>query len=300
MRPSAISLQREPTMRPAPFRYFAPHSVEAVKALLAEHGDDARLLAGGQSLLPLMNLRLARPGVIVDLNRVGGLNAIERRESELVFGPMVRQYDAEQSALVASDCPLIGRALSLAGPLAVRQRATVGGTLAHADRTAELPGVATALDATFVVDGPSGRRELKPADFFRSDLATAIDAGEMLAEVRFPVRPHDEFAQFFEAGTRRRDMAVAGLAIVLDCEGNRCHEARIAVVGVAPTPLRLTEVEAVLVADGLAAPTIREAADHAAAEIEMVADVHASVAFRRHLVAALIGKAVAAARRSLQ
>jgi carbon-monoxide dehydrogenase medium subunit len=242
-----------------------------------------------------MNLRMARPAVIIDLNRAEDLSRIEVQGSELVLGPMVRQYDAEHSAMIAETCPLIARSLALAGPLAVRQRATVGGTLAHADRTAELPGVAVALDATFVLDGISGRRVVKAPDFFHGDLATAIEAGEMLAEIRFPLLLPGEFSAFFEAGTRQRDMAVAGVAIALYCDGDACRQARIAVVGVAPTPLRLPMVEAAIVADGLRSPMIKEAAIEAVAKIEMVADVHATVAFRRHLVTALIGKAVAAA-----
>jgi carbon-monoxide dehydrogenase medium subunit len=284
-------------MRPAPFRYFAPRSIEAVKALLIEYGEDARLLAGGQSLVPLMNLRMVRPAVLIDLNRTEGLAGLAVRDSQLIMGPMVRQRDAEQSPTVVAACPLVSRALFHAGPMAVRQRATVGGTLAHADRTAELPAVAVALDATFVIDGPAGRRTVSPRDFFVGDLTTAVEAGEMLLEVRFPVRPPGEFAAFLEAGTRRRDMAIAGVAVCLDRDGARYREARIAVVGVAPTPVRLSAVEAVVVAEGPLSPRVREAAVDAAAAIEMVSDVHASVDLRRHLVVALIGKAMAAAAR---
>jgi carbon-monoxide dehydrogenase medium subunit len=283
-------------MRPAPFRYFAPRSSDAVKELLAEYGEDARLLAGGQSLVPLMNLRLARPSVLIDLNRVEGLATIAARQGELVMGPMVRQRDAEQSAAVEAASPLVARALSYAGPLAVRQRATVGGTLAHADRTAELPGVAAALDATLIIDGPTGRRQVKANDFFRGDLTTAIGPAELLVETRFPARRPGDVVGFFEAGIRRRDMALAGVAACLDLSDGRCREARIAVIGVSSTPLRLTAVETVVVAEGPTSPKVREAAVEATAKVEMVSDVHATAELRRQLVVALIGKAMAAAR----
>jgi CO/xanthine dehydrogenase FAD-binding subunit len=283
-------------MRPAPFRYFAPTSIEEAKTLLVEHGEEARLLAGGQSLVPLMNLRMVRPSVLIDLNRARDLDTIALGEDgRLVFGPMVRQRDAELSPVVAKNCPLISLALAHAGPLAVRTRATVGGTLAHADRTAELPGVAVALGATFFIDGPDGARMVPASDFFRGDLTTAVEATEMLTSVHFPAWPEGEFAIFLESGTRQRDLAVAGIAVCLRADGERCRDARVAVVGVSSTPFRLAGVEEAILADGPSASTVREAARQALANVEMVSDVHATADYRRHLVVALIEKAMAAA-----
>jgi carbon-monoxide dehydrogenase medium subunit len=284
-------------MRPAPFRYHAPRTAEEAISLLAEHGEDARPLAGGQSLMPLMNLRIVRPAVLVDLNRVEGFDRIEAEGDVLIFKPMVRQRDAELSPLVRARCPLVAQALSLAGPDTVRNRATVGGTLAHADRTAELPGVAAALDAEFLVEGPLGRRTVPAADFFLGDLTTAVEPGEMLAEIRFPVATAGVFSIFLEAGTRQRDMAVAGVGMQLYLAAPG-REARVAAIGIAPTPVRLRGVEAAIVADGARAGSLAGAVREDLSGLELVSDVHATAAYRAHAVAALVDRAVDAAARA--
>jgi CO/xanthine dehydrogenase FAD-binding subunit len=228
-------------VRPAPFRYAAPRSSSEALALLAEHGEDGRLLAGGQSLVPLMNLRMGRPGVLIDLGYCADLAYIEERGDAVAYGPMTRQIDAQNSPLTAKHCRLVAQALALAGPVAIRNRATVGGTLAHADRSAELPAVAAALEATFVIESSKGRREVAAADFFVADLTTAVQPGEMLREVRFPKVPANTFTTFVEAGLRQRDLALVGLAA---CFG---ASPRLAVIGVESTPVRLREVEKMLV-----------------------------------------------------
>src|SRR5947207_11801144 len=167
-------------MKPPAFRYFAPTTIDEVVRLLGEHGADARVLAGGQSLVPLMNLRIVRPAALIDLNRCPGLDYIERRGSRVAIGAMTRQIDAMNSAVIRENCPLVSQALAHTGPVAVRSRATVGGTLAHADRVAELPAVAVALDAVLVIEGINGRREVAATDFFLGDLTTAIEPGEFL------------------------------------------------------------------------------------------------------------------------
>jgi len=273
-------------MRPAPFRYLAPRSSGEALALLAQHGEDARLLAGGQSLVPLMNLRMGRPGVLIDLGNCADLAYVEDRGDVLAYGPMTRQIDAQRSPLTEKHCRLVGQALALAGPLAIRNRATVGGTLAHADRSAELPAVAAALEATFVIENKEGRREVPAAKFFVADLTTAVQPGEMLREVRFPKIPAGTFTTFVEAGLRTRDLALAGVAA---CVG---PSPRLAVIGVEATPRRLVEVEAMLVRQRLDAPLIKAAAAKASSLVEPITDIHASDAYRRHLVGALVAQAL--------
>jgi carbon-monoxide dehydrogenase medium subunit len=280
-------------MRPATFRYLAPRSASEAIAMLAEHGEDARPLAGGQSLVPLMNLRMGRPKVVVDLGNCADLSYIEERGDSIAYGPMVRQMDAQHAALTRAHCRLVEQALALAGPVAVRNRATVGGTLAHADRSAELPAVAAALEATMVIEGAGGRRELSAAEFFLGDLTTEVQPGEMLREVRFPKMAAGTFTTFVEAGLRTRDMALAGVAACVTLGKDRtCASARLAVIGVEPAPARLRAVEAMLVSRRLDAGLIREASAKASTLVEPLTDVHASASYRRHLVGALVAQAL--------
>lgn len=174
-------------MRPIPFTYLVPRSVEEVIAQLASYGGDARLLAGGQSLIPLLNFRVSRPAALVDLGRCPELAYLQREGDWLVSGPMTRQATAEHSALVQENCPLLVKALRYLGPPTIRNRGTIGGTLAHADRVAELSGVALALGAEFVAQGPSGRRVISAENFFVGDLTNALNPDEMLREIRFPI-----------------------------------------------------------------------------------------------------------------
>ena len=280
-------------MRPAAFRYAAPRSTQEVLDLLAQYGEDARLLAGGQSLVPLMNLRMARPGVLIDLGACEELSYIEDRGDHLAYGPMTRQMDAQKSLLTAAHCRLVAQALELAGPVAIRNRATVGGTLAHADRTAELPAVAAALDATLVIERQGGRREVPAAKFFVADLTTDVKPGEILREVRMPKLPREASTTFVEAGLRARDMALAGVAACFTFQPDgACIAARLAVIGVEPTPRRLYEVEAMLASRRFNSDLAREAGAKAASLVEPLTDVHATESYRRHLVGALVERAL--------
>ena len=279
-------------MKPAPFTYFEPETTEEVLALLAEHGWDARLLAGGQSLVPLMNLRLARPEVVIDLNRCADLKTIEQSDGAVIYGSMVRQIDAERSDVTCSRCPLISKALAHAGPIAVRTRATVGGTLAHADRTAELPGVAVALDATLVLESSSGRREVSAQKFFLGDLTTTIEPEEMLRSVLFPVTETAAFSDFFEVGLRGEGAAIAGLAAHVVLDGALVKEARLAVIGVESMPKRLESVEATLKDQDLTPALIAQARDVASASVDPTDDTHATARYRKHVTGALVKKAL--------
>lgn len=279
-------------MKPPPFSYFAPRSIDEVMSLLGQHGADGRVLAGGQSLVPLMNLRIVRPAALIDLNRCAGLDYIERRGNQVVFGPMTRQIDAVKSDVVREHCPLVSQALAHAGPVAVRSRATVGGTLAHADRVAELPAVAVALDAVMLIKSSRGEREVAAADFFLGDLATAIEPGEFLREVRFPVCERDSNSVFQEVSVRREGVAVVGLAAYLVKEGGRVRKAALAAMGVGASPVRLRGAEAALKERGTSAAVIDEVAKAACGEISPATDHYASAAYRRHAIGALVKKAL--------
>jgi carbon-monoxide dehydrogenase medium subunit len=280
-------------MKPASFRYLAPRSAGEALQMLAEHGEDARLLAGGQSLVPLMNLRMGKPKVLIDLGGCADLAFVEERGDSVAYGAMTCQIDAQRSPVTQAHCRLVGQALALAGPVAVRNRATVGGTLAHADRSAELPGVAAALDAVFVIDGPRGRREVSAERFFIADLTTDVQPGEMLREVRFPKLGAGCFSTFVEVGLRARDMAVAGVAAAISFNRDgSCATPRLAVIGVEAAPVRLRSLEAKLVSRKLDAALIAQVAQVAAGLVQPLSDVHATEGYRRHVVGALVAQAL--------
>ncbi len=280
-------------MRPTRFTYLSPTSAAEALEQLARHGPAASLLAGGQSLVPLMNLRIARPGVIVDLNRCSDLFYLREQPDAVHIGAMQRQGAVEHDPVVRARCPLLAQALPYVGYPVHRMRGTLGGSFAQADPAAELPGVAVALDARFVIDGPNGARQVAAADFFVSQLTTAIGPGEMLREIRFPIAPAAARASFVESGVRRHDVAIAGIAAqVLLLPDRRCADARIAAIGVGDRPLRLTEAERELNGREIDTAAINRSADAALAAISPRSDTLASAEYRRKLVAALLRRAL--------
>ncbi len=279
-------------MRPAPFAYIAPRSPEDAAARLAEFRGEARLLAGGQSLVPLLNLRMSRPAALIDLGRCKELAYIRRHEGWLVLGPMTRQMDAEHSALVQRHCSLLAKTLPYLGPPAIRSRGTVGGTLAHADRLAELPAVAVALGARLTALGPNGQRGIAAQDFFTGDLTTSLAADEMLREVRFPVDSGETGAGFAEATIRHHDLMLLGVAARLEFQSGKCRGARLAVVGGFSLPQRLASSEAALGDSAVSEAVIAEAARVAAEGVELQDDTHASGRYRRRILPALVERAV--------
>jgi CO/xanthine dehydrogenase FAD-binding subunit len=284
-------------MKPPVFTYFAPRTIDEILALLTQYGSDARLLAGGQSLVPLMNLRMARPEVLIDLNRCPDLRKIEKSEPYVSYGAMVRQIDAQLSEDTRTHCPLVTKALAHAGPIAVRNRATVGGTLAHADRSAELPGVAVALDATLVLESASGRRAVTAQEFFLGDMTTALQPDEILRSVTFPTTSAGSFSHFSEVGIRREGVAMVGLAahIVFSDERNVIRDARLAVIGVEPAPVRLKAVESELKAQELQPALIARAGDLARTAVDSIDDAHVKARYRRYVSASLVRRALEAA-----
>ncbi|CAN7219273.1 FAD binding domain-containing protein [Bradyrhizobium sp. LjRoot220] len=280
-------------MKPASFDFFAPRSLDNVLALLGNHGEDCRILAGGQSLVPLLNLRMLQPAVLISINDCTELSYIRESSTAIVCGALTRQIEVEQSELVQREVPLLAKAARLIGGMANRNRGTVCGSLAHADPLAELPAVALALDATFVVNGQSGRRDVAAADFFVSELSTCIEPGEMLEAVRFPKRSAGERAAFLELGNRRHGFAVAGLAVQLNFDDDKtCIGARIAALGAGAVALRLRNVEETLEGKKLGPEIIAEAAEMAYRDVDPPSDIHADAAHRKHLARTLLSRAV--------
>lgn len=284
-------------MKPRPFEYFRPSSSAEAVDILGQCGEDARFLAGGQSLVPLMNLRIAAPTALIDLNGCGDLSYIEIEDEQLVIGAMVRQADGEGAPLVREHCPLAAQALALNGHPATRNRGTVGGTLAHADAVAELPGVAVALDADIVLQGPNGRRRVRAADYFLGSLITAIEPGEMLREVRFPRLPKHAHTRFLESGIRAHDFPLAGIAAAIEMDGERCLRARLAAVGVGAAPFRLAALEEALVSHGLEVSMVSDALAVDLDDVEIIDNPHASARYRRRLAVALACRVVEEIRR---
>jgi aerobic carbon-monoxide dehydrogenase medium subunit len=276
-------------MKPPPFAYAAPDTLEEAVGLLTEHADaEPRVLAGGQSLIPLMNFRLAKPGYLVDLRNVAGLSGIRRDGDVLVIGAMTRLAEVERSPEVAVAAPLVTEAVGLVAHAPVRNSGTVGGSLAHADPAAELPAVTLALDAELVAAGPGGTRVIPAPEFFTGPYSTALAADEILTEIRLPVWPGGHaFTEFSRVHANFAVVAVAAL-VELDGgdgggDGDRIRRAALALAGVAPTPVRATAAERALAGAPADAATIRAAADAAATSLSPAGDLHASPETRRSL-----------------
>jgi carbon-monoxide dehydrogenase medium subunit len=282
-------------MKPAPFKYYAPTTVQEGLALLAEHGYDAKVLAGGQSLIPTMNFRLAQPAVLVDLNNVPELFYInpDDQTGGLLIGAMTRESQVEHSPLVAERAPLITETMPHIAHEQIRHRGTFGGCMAHADPAAELPTIAVALKANMKVRGQAGERWVPAEEFFISLFTTVLMPDDLLVEVAIPPRPARTGWSFMEVARRHGDYALAGVAatVTLDSQ-NRCDEARLVYVSVGDRPENAVEATAVLQGQELTAEAVEAAAETAAANVDPVKDIHASVAYRRHLVQILTRRAL--------
>lgn len=285
-------------MKPPLFDYHDPRSLDEALELLQRHGGEAKVLAGGQSLMPLLNFRLSRPAALVDINRISALGYIREENGQLRLGAMTRQRAIEFSPLVRERLPLLQEATTLVGHLPIRTRGTIGGSLAHADPAAELPAVVTALDGDLVVRGPGGERILRPQEFFLGYLTTALAPDEILVEIRLPTTPAGSGWAFEELSRRHGDFALAGIAAVLVADSRRCRMARLAAAGVGPTPVRLRGAEEILEREGLSKESLEAAAARAQELVEPDGDLHASADYRRHLTGVLTGRALhrAAAR----
>ncbi len=279
-------------MKPARFEYHAPASIDEVLALLKRYGGEAKLLAGGQSLMPLMNFRLARPPALIDLNGIQSLAYIREDNGVVRLGAMTRQRSIEFSPVVRKRLPLLAEATTLVGHLPIRTRGTIGGSIAHADPSAEYPAVLTALDGTVTVRGPRGERTLRASELFETYLTTNLEADEILVEVQLPAMPAGAGFAFEEFSRRHGDFAIVGIAAVLVGEGRRCTAARLTTAGAGPVPTRLRPAEEILEREGLSKASIEKAAELAADLVEPDSDVHASAAYRRNLTRVLTGRAL--------
>jgi len=270
------------------FDYEAPETVSETVELLAEYGDEASVLAGGQSLIPLLALRLARPAVLIDINGVAELSGVSATDGWTAIGAVTREYMAEESERVADAVPLLAAALPLIGHEAIRSRGTIGGSLAHADPAAELPAVARALDAAFVVRGPSGERVIPAAEWFEGYLTTSRRPDELLVEVRFPAAGRGTGVSFQEVARRHGDFAIVGLAASLTLSDGAISDARLALAGVAEVPVRAGAAEELLVGERPSAELFDEAARRATEDVDPPDDLHGSSDYRKKVAAAIV------------
>lgn len=289
-------------MRAPAFTYARPGSVDEALRLLAEHGDAAKLLAGGQSLIPLLNFRLARPDHLIDIGRLEDLKEIRAWGDGLAIGALATQAAIEGSSLVKERCPLLHEAIGHVGHAQTRHRGTLGGSLAHADPAAELPAVVAATGADLVIRGAQGERTLQAAAFFTGYLTTAMTADELLVEVRFPAWPRHTGSAFVEFAHRAGDYAIVGAAalLALDAAG-AIERVGLALIGVGGRPFDAAAIVAPLLAGRSPDEAALQAAAKAAAQaVQPDSDVHAPADYKRHLAGVLTGRALAIAARRAQ
>ncbi len=279
-------------MKPAKFDYHAPTSLDDAVALLQRYGGDAKILAGGQSLMPLLNFRLSRPAALVDLNRIASLAYIREENGQVRLGAMTRQRTIEFSPVVARRLPLLSEATKWVGHLPIRTRGTIGGSIAHADPSAEYPAVLAALEGEVVARGPKGERVVKAKDLFLTYLTTSLKSDEVLSEIRLPVMPMGAGFALEEFARRHGDFAIVAIAAMVVPDATRCKQARLATAGAGPVPVRLRAAEEILERDGVTDAAIDAAARRAAELVSPDSDIHASADYRRHLTMVLTRRAL--------
>ncbi len=284
-------------MKPAPFEYHAPTTLDEALELLNQHGDDAKVLAGGQSLMPLMNLRLARPKVIVDINRLHGLDRIESTaDGGLVIGALARHRILEKSPRVRELNPLLAAAMPLIGHFQIRNRGTIGGSLVHADPAAELPALSLLLGCEFSLARKGGVRVVPAADFFLGYLTTAVEPGELLTDIRFPKWSAGSKWAIDEITRRKGDFALVGVALRADLDGGaNLQDLGIAMFGVGGKPQRIASAEALLKGRRVDQTALRALSEAVANELEPDSDVHASAAYRKEVGGVLARRALESA-----
>ncbi|MGH2894784.1 MAG: FAD binding domain-containing protein [Solirubrobacteraceae bacterium] len=279
-------------MKPASFELLQPTTRAEALTLLAEAPDDTVILAGGQSLVPLMNMRFVVASRVLDLNRVNELEGIERQNGALVVGAMTRHREAELSELVHAHCPLLAQAERHVGYVSIRNRGTVGGTIAHADTVGQVPCVAVALDAQVVLESTRGRREMAASEFFVGNLTNARDPDEILTAVHLPVRPAGSASGFAEFARKVGDFPLLTAAVQIERDAGQCSGARIAVGGAAPTPIRLPECEAALAGQTLNDSLVADVAALAAECVEPSETPFVSGDYRRHLAGVVVRRSL--------
>ncbi len=285
-------------MKPSPFAYSAPESLDEALAVLADVGGDGKVLAGGQSLLPILNMRLAAPAHVVDINRVAGLSSVTVESDGVVLGALARHAEVEHDQAAYAALPLLRQALRLVAHPVIRNRGTTVGSLAHADPSGEMTAVLALTGGTVTAARAGSIREVAATDFFLGPLESCLEAGELAVSARFPLLPARSGSTFLEVARRHGDYAVCGVAAVVSLdEAGLVVSARAAYISVAPTPLVLDLTEAV---SGRAVRDLGDgdwasAGELAAGQVDPEADIHATAAYRRHLVRVLTGRALAEA-----
>ncbi len=281
---------------PAAFDYHAAKSVDEALALLQQYGDDAKLLAGGHSLLPMMKLRLAQPAHLIDIGKINTLSYIREDNGAVAVGALTTYSRIEHSDLLLRHFPLLRDGTSVIGDMQVRNRGTIGGSIAHSDPAADMPAMVLALKASILVQGPGGTRTIPADDFFTGMMATALNPDEIVTEIRFALPPARTGSAYMKLANKASHYAVVGCAAVvsLDTDGT-CSSASVVICGAAVMPMRASTVESALVGKKLDEATIAEAASHAAEGLELVEDIHGSKAYRSQMAAVLARRAVAKA-----
>ena len=280
-------------MKPPRFEYAAPTTVADAVKLLASRGGNAKPMAGGQSLMPLLAFRLAQPELIVDLKRVPGLDRIEAGPAGLTLGARVRWVDIERDPRIRAANPLLAEAVRHIAHYQIRNRGTVGGSLAHADPASELPGVAVTCEATIKATGPGGERDIKAGDFFLGPLQTTLEPDEIITAVQFPAWSANRRSAFLEFARRKGDFALAGVAVTYETGADgKAANARVGVIGMRDRARRLPKTEAVINGKSVDESTIAAAAATASAEVDPSGDIHAGPEYRRALVGTLTERAL--------
>lgn len=285
------------TMKPAAFDYVIADSIDMAVASLADGGSDAKIIAGGQSLVPMLNFRLLRPSVLVDINRIADLAFIEEAGKNIRVGALTRHFQLETSPVIARHLPVLACAMTHVAHLAIRNRGTIGGSLSHADPAAELPMIALLLDAKLHIASASGKRTIISRDFFLDALTVDLAGGDIVTEIVLPKLPPKTGWGFEEVSRRSGDFALTAVAATLTVSAGVIAQARIALTGVGPTALRAAEGEALLIGQVLEPGLSGRVIDAVRAAVRPDTDLHASSDYRRHLAGVLAGRAVAAAWR---
>jgi CO/xanthine dehydrogenase FAD-binding subunit len=279
-------------LKPPPFAYDDPRTLDDALALLADRGDEAKVLAGGQSLVPLLNFRLARPDRIVDVNGVTELDYLRIDGGTLRIGALTRQAELERSADVAASVPLLTEAVRQIGHVQIRNRGTIGGSVAHADPAAELPAAFTALDARLHVRSARGARAVPAGDFFVTHLTTVLEPDELLTELEVPLPAPGTGAAVVEYARRHGDFALGGAAVLVRLAGGACASCAIALLAAGPRPLRAREAEAALAGRAVDEAAAADAAAVAVRDLHPTGDIHGSSDYRRGLVQAMVRRAL--------
>jgi len=284
-------------MKLPPFEYACPATLSEAVALLAGRDGDAKAIAGGQSLMPMLAFRMARPSLLVDLRKLADLKGIRISGDGVRLGALTRWRDIEDDKRLAGAHPLLKAAIGHVAHYQIRNRGTVGGSLAHADPAAEMPGIAVTCDAEIAVTGKSGTRTIKAGDFFQGALTTALEPNELITEVRLPAWPKGRRFAFQEFARRRGDFAMAGIALFYDEVGGKAENAHIGVIGVGDRPRRLAAAEGAVNGRAIDEAAAVRAGEAASAEVQPQDDIHASADYRRALTGTLVERALIQAAR---